>query len=329
MKILVSGANGFVGSMLCRKLVGAGHDVRGLVRKTSDLTLLEGVPIHKVTGSLEDPASLDAAARDVELVYHAAAAVSDWGSLEYFRQANVEGTRNLLDASCRCGARRFVFISSVAVHSFVNNSEMDETSPQNPTPYGYSQTKREAEALVLSYHQQGKIEAVIIRPGDIYGPGDRVLLMRLAPLLKTGLVPKLAGNKKMGAFTYIENLTDALLLAGTATKAAGQAYIITDGTKTTWDAFFREMTAALGYPQPRLNVGAGLARSLAVIFEGLYSILNIKSRPPITRYVVEHMCNDFCFNINKARQELGYQPSVGLPEAMRRTAQWYLHGFGS
>ena len=96
MHILVTGANGFVGSVLCKKLLERGYKVRGLVRKTSDLSLLKGIPIQKVIGSLEDVASLEKAVENISLVYHVAAAVTDWGTFKYFWKVNVEGTKNLL-----------------------------------------------------------------------------------------------------------------------------------------------------------------------------------------------------------------------------------------
>ncbi|MBN1810889.1 MAG: NAD-dependent epimerase/dehydratase family protein, partial [Anaerolineae bacterium] len=208
MRVLVTGANGFVGATLCRKLVERGDSVRGLVRRTGDLSLLEGVLIEQVVGALDDLPSLVAATQDVEVVYHVAAAVSDWGPLAYFRRVNVEGTKNVLEAAIQNGVRRFVYVSSAAVHSFVGAQDMDEQSPQLPTPFAYCQSKREAEALALAYHSRGKIVVAIVRPGDVYGPGDRVALLRLSRLLESGLMAHIGPGEKLGAFTYVENLAD-------------------------------------------------------------------------------------------------------------------------
>ncbi|MBC7238211.1 MAG: NAD-dependent epimerase/dehydratase family protein, partial [Chloroflexi bacterium] len=222
MRALVTGANGFVGSALCRKLLQRGNRVRGLVRASSDLSLLGDLPIQLVPGDVRDPASLVEAMRGVDVVYHAAGAVSDWGPLEWFRQVNVYGTRNLLEAAASNGVRRVVYVSSVAVHNFIGAQDMDETSPQGPTPFPYSQSKREAEALALEYHQRGRVAVSIVRPGDIYGPGDRVALLRLAGLLRRGLLPYIDGGRALGAFTYVENLADGLILAGEIPAAEGE-----------------------------------------------------------------------------------------------------------
>lgn len=320
--VLVTGANGFVGSTLCRKLAERGDRVRGLVRATSDLALLKGVPLEQVTGSLDNPASLAAATRGVEIIYHTAAAVADWGSLDYFRRVNVEGTRSLLEAAVSSAVPRFVHVSTVAVHSFIDSQEMDEQSPQLPTPFPYCQTKREAEALVLDHHRQGRIAASIVRPGDVYGPGDRTTLSNLIGWLKTGWLPYVSGGHTLGAFTYVENLADGLILAGTVERAAGQAYVITDGIRMTWREYFEGLTAALGFPRPWISLHPVLAQAAATACEWIYRTFRLPGRPPVTRYLVDHLRGDFCFSIAKARRELGYEPRVDTDEAIRRTAAW-------
>jgi nucleoside-diphosphate-sugar epimerase len=324
MRVLVTGANGFVGAALCRKLVERGDIVRGLVRRTSDLSLLAGLPIERVVGALEDSSSLADAMRGVEVIYHVAGAVSDWGPLAYFRRVNVEGTRNVLRAAVQNGVGRFVYVSSAAVHSFIGAQNMDERSPQLPTPFPYCRSKREAEALALEYHRRGEIPVTIVRPGDVYGPGDRVALLRLSRLLESGWMAHVGQGDKLGAFTYVENLADGLILAGTVESVAGEAYVITDGVKLTWRAYFEKLTAALDVPAPRISVSPALVYAAASALEFVYRLFHVRHRPPITRYLVAHLSRDFHFSIAKARRELGYEPQVGVDEAIRRTAEWYV-----
>jgi len=323
MRILVTGANGFVGATLCRKLVEKKYKVRGLVRKTSDLSLLEGVEIERFVGALDDLSSLEKAAEDVELVYHAASAVTDWGTLKFFRKVIVEGTQNMLEASIRAGVKRFVYVSTAAVHSFVGAQDMTEKSPRLPTPFPYCQTKREAEAIVSDYHQFKGLETVIVRPGDIYGPGDRVSLLKMAKMLEAGRMAYVGGGKKLGAFTYVENLVDGLILAGEKKKAPGETYIITDGIKMTWCEYFEKLTTALDIPKPRFSVHPVIAYIAAVKLEFFYRLFHIQSRPLITRYLITHLRKDFHFSIEKAKRELGYEPRVHVDEAIGRTAEWY------
>ncbi|MBN1979498.1 MAG: NAD-dependent epimerase/dehydratase family protein [Anaerolineae bacterium] len=323
MRVLVTGANGFVGAALCRKLVERGDAVRGLVRRSSDLSLLADLDVERAVGALDDPASLADAARGVEAVYHVAGAVSDWGPLAYFRRVNVEGTGSLLRAAVRRGVGRFVYVSSAAVHSFIDAEDMDERSPQLPTPFPYCRSKREAEALALGFHRRGEVDVTIVRPGDVYGPGDRVALLRLSKLLESGCMAHVGRGDKLGAFTYVENLADGLILAGTVEHAAGEAYVITDGVKLTWRTYFEKLTAALGVPPPRISVSPALAYAAASMLESVHRLFHIRRRPPLTRYLVTHLSRDFHFSIAKARRDLGYEPRVGVDEAVRRTAEWY------
>jgi nucleoside-diphosphate-sugar epimerase len=323
MHVLVTGANGLVGAALCRHLAARGDRVRGLVRPTSDLSSLLGVDVELVLGNLDDSASLRRAIRDVEVVYHAAAAVADWGAPEWFRRVNVDGTRRVLDAAIHQGVSRLVYVSSIAVHSFIGARDMDETAPQNPTIFPYSQSKREAEALALTYHRMGRIAVVIVRPGVVYGPWDRMILPRIAPLLRRGLLPYLDGGRTLGAFTYVENLAEGLALAGVADAAPGQAYVLTDGVELTWRSYLEGLADALGWPRPWLSIPSWLADPAASALEALYRRLSMQGRPLITKYLVEHLRHDVHFSIAKAKAELGYAPSVRVEEALERTAAWF------
>lgn len=323
MKVLVTGANGFVGAALCKKLVLRGDEVRGVVRKTSDLSLLKGVRVQKVIGSLNDRNSLNKAVEKADVVYHVAGAVSDWGSIDYFWKGNVEGTRNLIEASVNSGVKRFVYISSIVVHSHIGSCDLNEDSPQFDTLFPYVQTKREAEKLVMSFHKDRKIEVCIIRPGDVFGPGDRVSLLKMANLLEKGRMVYIGGGKSTGAFTFVENLADGLILAGTRKEAAGEVFVITDGYKVTWKKYFETLTGVLGLPSPKISLHPAFIYALASIFEFVYGTLKIKSRPLITKYIVTHIRSDFHFKIDKARNLLGFRPKVDFFEAIQRTAQWY------
>jgi len=323
-RALVTGANGFVGAALCRKLVEQGIRVRGLVRRTSDLSALADLPVELIVGALDQPATLREACTGVDTVFHVAATASDWGTLESFRRVNVEGTRGMLDAAVSGGAGRFLHVSSVAVHSFTGAQDMDENSPQLPTTFPYCQSKREAEAVVRSYQAQGNIATTIVRPGDVYGPGDRVSLLKLAPLLERGWLLQVDGGRRLGAFAYVENLADGIILAATADCAIGETYVLTDGLRLTWNDYLRRLCAALDRPPPRGSVPSRPAYVVAAMLETAYGAMGIASRPPITRYLVTHLSKDFHFSVAKAERELGYAPRIDLETAISRTAQWYV-----
>jgi nucleoside-diphosphate-sugar epimerase len=324
LQILVTGANGFVGAALSKKLLEQGENVRGLVREKSNLSILHNLNLKTVIGSLEDFKSLKTAVNNIHTVYHVAAAVLDWGPWDYFHKVNVEGTRNLLKASIEAGVKRFIYISTVEVHSFIGEQNMDESSPQFPTRFPYCQSKREAEDVVMSFHRHGKIIATIVRPGHVYGPGDHASLLRMVNLLKQGTLAYIRGGRSLGAFTYIENLVDGIILAGTKKRAFGEIYIITDGIKLTWREYFEKLTKAMYISKPKISINIHFAYLLASILEFIYSTFKINSRPLITRYIVDHLKGDFHFCIDKAKRELGYHPRVTTDEAIQKTAKWYI-----
>jgi nucleoside-diphosphate-sugar epimerase len=323
MRVLVTGANGFLGASLCKHLIGRGDEVRGLVRETSDCTVLDGVPVQRIVGALDDMPRLKEAVRGIDLIYHVAAAVSDWGTREYFQKGNVEGTGNILKAVIEAGVRRFVFVSTISVHSFIGGQDLDENAIQLPTPFLYCQTKREAEALVMAAHKQHKIAVTIVRPGDVFGPGDRTSLLKMAEYLEKGKMAYVDGGRKLGAFTYVENLNEGLVLAGILDKAVGETYVMTDGIRLTWREYIDKLIEELDLPRPKISIHPLPAYCAATILEWIYRMFRLTSRPPITRYLIAHVRKDFHFGIQKAARDLGYAPAIGIDEAIRRTAAWY------
>jgi nucleoside-diphosphate-sugar epimerase len=121
----------------------------------------------------------------------------------------------------------------------------------------------------------------------------------------------------------VENLADGLILAGTTDEAAGRTYIVTDGIRLTWREYLEKLTAALGVPGPRVCVHASAAYAAACVLESIYHLLGIRHRPPVTRYVVAHLSCNFHFSIDRARRELGYEPRIGIDQAIANTAEWY------
>lgn len=323
MKALVTGANGFVGSNLCEALINKGVQVRGLVRKTSDLSFLKGFDVELIYGSLDNRKILENAARDIDIVYHVAALTSDWGALRLFRKANVEGTRNILGVSYESGIKRFIYISSVAVHDCHGVRDIVETYPAKANISSYCISKREAEDIVMEFYNKYNFPVTIIRPGDVFGPRDRTSFLKLVKALEAHKLPLINQGKALFPYTYVENLVNGIILAGENEKAVGQAYIITDGIKITWKEYFKALTTELKIKEPTLSINSGIAWLLAVALEIIYKILHIKSRPPATKYLIAHMRDDIHFSIKKANEELGYEPGIPFEESIKRTVRWY------
>ena len=308
---------------MATRLIAEGQEVSGLVRKTSNLSFLEGLKVKLFFGDLSDKALLDKATQGIDVVYHVAGRASDWGPIKLFRKVNVEGTKNLMESSVNSGVKRFVFISSAAVHGFRGFRNATEDSPKTATIFPYSITKREAEDLVNRYHRERGLPTLIIRPGNVFGPRDRVTFAKMAELIEKGQMVYISRGRPLTCPTYVENLIDAILLAVDRKDTVGETFIITDGLEITWKEYMDKIAEKLGVRRPLFSVPYPVAYSAAAVCEAILKLFRSNKPPIITRYRIANVGKDYHFSIKKARTKLGYQPRVSLDEGMERTVEWY------
>lgn len=325
MKVLITGVDGFIGSNLARALIRRDVSVRGLVLPDIGLQNIQGMDVEVVEGDITRPETLKDAVKGVDIVFHLAALASDWGPSGLFMKVNTGGTENMLKASVGCGVRRFVHMSSLAIHRFSGHYYVNEDTKKDCKkifPYGVSKIR--AEEIVEGYYKEGRIETTIIRPGLFpFGPNDMTSFYHLAVAMEQGIYGYVnRGNSRL-CTAYVENLTDGMILASTHEKAIGQTYIIADGIEITWRELTEKFCRALGCPYPRISVPFELIYPVAWTWEGLYRLLGVKKPPILTRYRVSVPSRDFYFDIKKARDELGYEPGISLDEGIERTVRWY------
>ncbi len=324
MKVLVTGASGFLGSHLIDALINQGYQVKALVRKTVNPNLLNKPGLELCHGDITDKNILSCAVKDSIIVYHCAAKVSDWGSAKPFFKVNVEGTENLLKASLREKVERFVHVSSLTVLDISKNHWLSDEGHPYPEKYfeSYTKTKVLAEKLVMRYYREEGLPVVIVRPSVIWGPGDTTILPRLISLLKSGkffFIGK--GNQKIN-LSYISNAVDALLLAGTGKKAVGQIYNIADDEQITFNGFIKELASLLNIDPPVKSIPFPLAYLIASFLELWAKAARSKTPPLLTRYGVYLASSQAVFDTSKAKNELGYQPRVSFEEGLQTTGHW-------
>ncbi len=326
MRVLVSGATGFLGSHIAEQLAAEGHSVRVLLRPTSDRSFLAAFPWEEALGDVTDAASLTAALGGVDAVVHAAGLVKA-RSPEQFHGVNAGGTRNLLDAVDRAAPRlqRFVLVSSLAAHGPSEDGQprLSDAPARPVTAYGRS--KLAAEELVRSWARADR--AVIIRPPVIYGPRDKQLLpfFRLA---RFRLAPLLAGGRNRVSCVYVEDAARAV--AGVAiaeAPVAGKAYFIDDGRPCSWRDLLAAVEQAVGTRAVALSTPRW-AYSAAALAAELYGLVT-RQGVSLTREKVREMAQPhWVCSHEELRRDLGWSPQVQLEEGARLTAAWYrAHGW--
>lgn len=323
--VLVTGANGFTGSYVCKHLVQRGDRVRALVRKTSNLNLLKEKDIHVeyVYGDLADAAlgaNLGAALKGVETIYHLAAVYRTEGvPRHYFWDVHVEATRQLLEAARRANVSRFVHCSTVGVQGEIKNPPATEDAPYAPGDV-YQESKVDGEKLARRFFQEHGFPGVVVRPVGIYGPGDTRFL-KLFKFVYNGKFRMLGSGKVLYHMTHVDDLARGILLAGEKKEALGEVFTIGGEGYLTLAELVQRVARALNVPVPRKSFPVWPVWFAGLLCEMLCRPFGIE--PPLYRRRVEFFIKDRAFDISKAKRLLGYQPQVDLDAGLRQTGEWY------
>ena len=334
MRVLVTGASGFLGRATAAHVRDAGHEVRTLQRRPSRV---DGV--EDVLGSVTDADDVARALRGVDGVVHLAAKVSLAGDPTDFRRVNVEGTRALLDAARRHGATDVVHVSSPSV-AHVGASIVGADAPAadpHRTRGEYARTKAEAELVALA--ADGDLRVVAIRPHAVWGPGDTQLVARIAARARAGRLPLLDHGAALIDTTYVDNAASAMVAAlhrlGDDDAALpgggvrGRAYVVTNGEPRTVAELLVGICDAVGAPRPTLRVPGAVARAAGSAVEAAGARLPLRSadgEPPMTRFLAEQLSTAHWFDQRRTRADLRWRPAVSLDEGLRRLAEHHRAG---
>jgi nucleoside-diphosphate-sugar epimerase len=323
MRIVVTGATGFIGCQLARILAGLGHDLVATGRAASAvesarLERLEEAGVRVKVGSLLDPGFAGALTKACEIVIHLAAAQHEGNVPDsYFRDINVTGTRLLLEAAIGAGARRFVYGSTIGVYGAASGQELTELSATRPENI-YAVTKLEAEQLVGAHSSQ--IETCIGRISETYGPGD-FRLLKLFRAIDRGRFVMLGSGENVRQVIYVDDLAAGLLLAAQHPGAVGQTFVFAGTEVMTTNSMVAQIAAALQRRPPRIHVPVWPFRAAAAILESTLRPLGIQ--PPLTQRRLDFFTKSFLFSTAKYREVLGFVPRVSFAEGAAATADWY------
>ena len=313
MKVLVTGANGFVGRPLCASLVERGITLRSVVRDPSDP--VAGTPL--VVGDLGE-VDWNNKLDGVDTIIHLAARVhimSDSASnpITEYRSVNVDATVRLAEAAVRAGVRRFLYLSSIKVNGEKTLSQPfsvhDTPAPADP----YSKSKWEAELALWQIAESTGLEVVVIRPPLVYGPYIKANFMNLLRLLSKGLPLPLASVDNSRSMIYVGNLIDAIICCVESANAAGNTFLVSDGEALSTPALIRELSRLLGIPSRVVHCPP--------------SILKLVGRLSGKANIVERLTESLVVDNSHVQDTLGWLPPYTVAQGLMATVDWYRADF--
>ena len=313
MRLLITGATGFVGRSLCAEAIRRNFQVRGAARSACKLPA--GVePV--VVGLIDGHTDWSVALAGVEVVIHLAARVhvmndTAGDALAEFRKVNVEGTLNLARQAIDAGVQRFIFISSIKVNGEGTVLGQIYTAEDQPAPVdSYGISKREAEDALRQLASETSMEVVIVRPPLVYGPGVKANFQSMMYWLDKGIPLPLGAIANQRSLVALDNLIDLIIACIQHPAAANQIFLAGDGEDLSTTELLSRMAAALGkrarlvpVPSFLLVWGARLVGKQAI---------------------AQRLCGSLQVDISKARERLGWKPPVSMDEALRKTARYYM-----
>lgn len=311
MRILVTGAGGFLGRYVTDLLLIRGDTVTSLQRSPAPDLQQRGVQL--VRGSVADPEAVRSAVAGQEAVIHIAAKAGVWGRRRDYFSANVEGTRNLLAACREAGVRRFVHTSTPSV---VFSGEAFAGADES-LPYGcnwlchYAETKAQAEREALAANDPDGLRVCALRPHLIWGVGDPHLLPRVIARARAGRLRIVGGGGNRVDITHVRNAAVAHLQALAALgngQAAGKAYFLSQGEPVVLWEWLNELLESLQVAPVRHRISQRMAYQAGTVSEWIWRGLFLPGEPPMTRFVCTELCKDHWFSIEAARRDLDYRP---------------------
>jgi len=316
--ILITGIGEFIGLRTAELASSQGMKVCGLQSSSDKIKKAQNLGAKVIVGSVTDPATAEKACQGVDIVVHAAEVAQEGGSLDKFREVNVGGTVNMAQAAKNAGVKTFVHLSSVLVYGFNYPDHITEEGPLSGENNPYCQTKIEAEKALLQLNAPPDFGIIIIRPGDVYGPGSIPWIVRPLLLMRQRLFAYANEGRGVINHVYIDNLIQAIFLA-IEKETYGEIFNVTDGQETSWKDYFTRLAEIADLPAPFSLPKDELKLFLQLRYQGQKLF---RKPADILPEVVDFMTRPHAYSITKAQSVLSYEPTINLEEGMRLTQEW-------
>ncbi|MCB0346788.1 MAG: NAD-dependent epimerase/dehydratase family protein [Bdellovibrionales bacterium] len=322
-KLLVTGATGFVGGHLTRRLLKEGYDVSILVRTTSDPAEVDelkrlGAKLHY--GDVTDRESVFEAVKGKDIIFHIAALFREAKFPDQvYWNVNVKGTENVLDAAEEFGCQRVIHCSTIGVHSHIEDSPADENEAYRPDDV-YQVSKCEGEKLVKERFAAGRIKGTIIRPAMIWGDGDRRILKLFRGVARRRF-PIIGNGQTWTHWIYVHDLVNSFILAAEKDEAIGQTYIIAGNEPHTLQEVVEAVAEAAGVKPLPIKIPAAPVQALGSLVEFVCRPFGIE--PPLHRRRVDFFTKNRWFDTRKAESELGFHATHDFRTEVKKIYNWY------
>ena len=317
--VLITGANGFIGSRMVRYFLDRDLRVIAGVRKSADLSLLKDLDIELRYGDITQPESLPAMVRGVDYVIHNAGLVKA-KKRETFFAVNEEGTRNLCEAVLAHNpkARKLVCISSLAAAGpSANREPIKESDPPNPITV-YGESKLAGERVALTYAD--RLNVAVVRPPGVYGPGDKEIFGFFQAVYR-GIRPAVGDTSRKLQLVHVDDLVRGIYLATITATESGAIYFICEKDAYAFRDLVGHLRAASGRRTIPVPIPGALFRAIAAVSEFAFKLVG--ATPMLTREKADELLATWEIDTSKARTELGYESAIPFPEGARRTYEWY------
>ena len=328
MKVLVTGAAGFLGGHLVDMLLERGDEVRAMVRPVENATRLKSLAgIEVVHGDLTDAHSLRSAVKDMQRVYNVAARTGPWGLEKDYNAVNVWGVADLISAAMDAGVQRIVHTSSITVYGHHLHGIVTEDHPFSAEDNPYSRTKIASEKLITDMVKERGAPVVIVRPAWIYGPRDNASFGRFVSLVDNGKGFIIGSGTNVVPVVYVRDVAQGLIKAGDAgDSVVGRAYTLADDRRVTQSEYLNMIADFLEVPHIARHYPYSALFSAGRVAELLWQALGRRksSPPPVTTYGITLLGGNQEFSIDRARRELGYEPQYDYIRGLSEGVKWYL-----